>query len=108
MNFKQFLLEKKSTEKKDKIVFIETDPREPFPNDTLTYIEKEINKNCKDLEKEWKSAIDVVNYSFNELDVPIPKAFQNERWSQYLKLLSYAVKNLYDSRGFSSWTRTIN
>lgn len=106
MKFKQFLIEK--TSKKKKIVFVENDPREPFPNDTITSLQKEINKNCKDLEKEWKNAIEVVNYSFNELDVPIPKAFQNERWSQYLKLLSYAIKNLADARGFSTWTNTTN
>lgn len=105
MKFSQFLLESKKKEKK--IVFIETDGYREYPKDTLTSLEKEINKNCKDLELEWKSAIDVVNTSFNNLDVPIPRANQTDRWKQYEGLLRYAVKNLNDSRGFTGWTTTV-
>ena len=96
-----------SRKKEKKIFFIETDGYEEFPKDTMTSLEKEINKNCKDLELEWQSAIEVVNTSFNNLDVPIPRANQKDRWEQYKKLLRYAVKNLSDARGFSGWTTTV-
>lgn len=97
MRFLEFLLEARKKEKK--IVFIETDGRTSFPKDTITSIHKEINKNCKDLEKSWKNAVEVVNYSFNELDIPIPKANLLDRWEQYKDCLNYAIKNLYDARG---------
>lgn len=105
MNFPEFLVEYRK--KENKKVFIETDGYTEYPNDTLTSLEKEINKNCKDLEVEWKSAIQVLNTSFNNLDVPIPRANQKDRWEQYTRLMKYAVKNLYDARGFTSWTTTV-
>ena len=106
MRFLDFLLEARKKEKK--IVFIETDGRSPFPNDTLISLQKEINKNCKDLEHEWKNAVEVVNYSFNELDVPIPTANLTARWEQYKECLKYAIKNLVDSRGLNgSWSTTV-
>lgn len=106
MKFSEFLNESRKKEKK--IVFQETDGRSRFPNDTMTSIQKEINKNCRDLEKTWKNAVEVVNYSFNELDIPIPKANLLARWEQYKECISYAVKNLYDSRGLNGgWTTSI-
>lgn len=106
MNFQKFLLEYKKKEKK--IVFVEYDPEQPFPKDTITSLQKEINKNCKDLEKEWRDAIDVMNASFVNLDVPIPQAYQKERWKQYCELIKYAVKNLIDARGLKGdWSLSI-
>ncbi len=103
------LLEKKEKEKKEpKIVFIETDPQTAFPDDTISAIEKEINKKAKDLELEWKNAIDLVNACFEELKVPIPLSFLKIRTEQYQKLIAYAVRQLAESRGFkSSWTISV-
>lgn len=112
MRFKEYLSVRgnlmENKKKDDTPKFIETDGRMEFPRDTINYLQKEINKNCKDLNREWKNAIEVVNHAFNELDIPIPKAFQKDRWEQYLKLLSYAVKNMHEARGFSDWTITSN
>ena len=102
MRFVEFLLESRKKEKK--VVFIETNGRSPFPKDVMTSLQKEINKNCKDLEKQWKNAASVVNYSFNELDIPIPMANKKERWDQYKECLAYAVKNLADARGLNTST----
>ncbi len=105
MKFSEYLIEYRHKEKRT--VFIETDGYQEYPKDTLTSLEKEINKNCKDLDISWNSAIEVVNSAFNELDVPIPRANQIDRWEQYKKLLRYAVKNLNDARGFNGWTITV-
>jgi hypothetical protein len=100
------LLEKK--EKQKKIVFIETDPQTAFPDDTISALEKDINKKAKDLEVEWKSAIDLVNASFQELNVPIPLSFLKIRTEQYQKLIAYAVRQLAEARGLkASWTISI-
>lgn len=106
MKFVEFLLEE--NKKKEKIVFVETDPRYPFPNDTISSLRKDINKKCKDLELEWNNGTELVNKAFEELNVPIPQIYLTKRWQQYLDLLKYAVENLYDSRGLKgSWVTTV-
>jgi len=105
----QILLEKeqKKKEKEKKVVFVETDPKLAFPNDTVSALEKQINKFAKDLERDWKSPMELVSAAFEELEVPKPLASNKERWAQYLELISTAVKNLYDARGFGGNWRTI-
>lgn len=110
MKFFQQLLEKKKEDKpkKKKIVFIETDPQEAFPAETMSALQREINKQAKDLEKDWRSAIELVDFVFAELEVPKPLAYLKNRWEQYLKLLSVAVIALRDSRGMKGkWTNTV-
>ena len=102
------LIEKKEKKKEEKVVFIETDPQSPFPDDTISAIEKEINSKAKDLEIEWKNPIDLVNSAFEELKVPISLSFLKLRTEQYQKLIAYAVRQLAESRGFkASWTISI-
>lgn len=99
---------KAEDEKEKKLVFIETDPKEPFPNDTISALEKDIHKKAKDLTIEWKSSIELVDAAFEDLDVPKPMAHQTKRWEQYKNLLSTAINRLYDARGFKSgWVTTI-
>lgn len=109
MKLLQTLIESdKEKEEKKKIVFIETDPREAFPADTVAALRKEINKNAKDLEKQWKSPIELVDYVFSELEVPKPLAHLSKRWDQYNDLLRTAIRSLRDSRGMKGkWTMTI-
>lgn len=110
MDFFRTLLEadKKKEEKKKKIVFIETDPREEFPADTMSALQKEINKNAKDLEKPWRSPVELVDYVFAELEVPKPLAYLNKRWAQYNELIRVAIRALRDSRGMKGgWSATI-
>lgn len=109
MKFLQFLLEKKEKKpEKKKIVFIETDPQESFPEDTMSALQKEINKQAKDLEKDWRSAIEVVDFAFAELNVPKPMAYLKNRWSQYNELISIAVTALREARGMKAhWTQTV-
>jgi len=100
---KDILLEqKKEKEEKKKIRFVETDPQEPFPNDTIDFLKREISKLAKDLTINWKSPIELVNAAFYNLEVPIPKAYLKKRWEQYNMLFGYAIKNLFDSRGFGA------
>lgn len=101
------ILEGKTEKKKEK-VFVETDPQEAFPNDTMSALKKQIAKMSKDLETDWKSAREVVDAAFEELEVPKPLAYLKKRWIQYNELISHAVKNLYDARGLkASWAKTV-
>lgn len=103
------LLEKKK-EKEKKLVFVETDPtqQEPFPLDTVSSLKKSINKEAKDLTKKWNSAMELVDYVFNDLVVPKPGAYRKERFKQYLSLLRVAVDGLGQSRGMKDdWTTRV-
>ena len=109
MKFLQSLLEKKEKKpEKKKIVFVETDPQEAFPADTMSALQKEINTQAKDLEKNWRSAVEVVDFAFAELNVPKPLAYLKNRWQQYNELISVSVRALRDARGMKAhWTQTV-
>jgi hypothetical protein len=94
--------------KEEKIVFKETDPQMPFPNDTITAIKKRINVFAKDLTSNWDNAIELVDAVMLELRVPKPLAHLKKRWEQYEDLIQFSVENLYDARGFSvQWNSII-
>lgn len=109
MKFLQSLLEAKEKKpEKKKVVFVETDPQEAFPVDTMAALQKEINKQAKDLEKEWRSAIELVDFAFAELEVPKPLAYLKYRWEQYNELIADAIRSLRDARGMkANWTQTV-
>ena len=104
ISFKQFIIEQKKDDKENKIKFVETDPQEPFPEYIVDHLKKEISKLAKDLSINWNSPIELVNQAFNNLEVPIPKAYLKKRWDQYNELLGHAVNNLVETRGFSDWS----
>ena len=109
-HLRQIIIEskKKDGEKEKKVVFVETDPKEAFPNDTISAIQKDVHKKAKDLTVDWKSSVEVVDAAFADLDVPKPLAYQASRWEQYKQLLGYAIRSLYDARGLKAgWTKTI-
>lgn len=94
--------------KEEKIVFKETDPQLPFPNDTITAIKKRINVFAKDLTSNWDNAIELVDAVMMELGVPKPLAHLKKRWEQYEDLIQFSVENLYDARGFGGqWNSVI-
>lgn len=94
--------------KEVKIVFKETDPQLPFPNDTITAIKKRINVFAKDLTTDWDSSIEMLDAVLMELKVPKPSAHLKERWKQYQELIEFTVENLHDARGFGgNWNRVI-
>jgi len=95
-------------EDEHRVVFKETDPDSPFPNDTISALKRTINKGAKDLETEWENAIALVDHALKELEVPKPVPSQHDRWNQYKDLLGVSVKDLYDSRGLEGSWRTTN
>lgn len=97
---------KKENEKKS--VFKETDPQAPFPNDTISALKRQINTGAKDLEVDWKNALELVDDSFKELQVPKPTLDLKARWEQYQSLIGVAVNDLYDARGLEGSWRTTN
>lgn len=104
--FSKFLAEAKEKEKK--IVFKETDGRSAYPANTINAIESQITTLAKDLDQDWKSAVELIDKSFEELDIPKPQPYQKERWGQFNDLIAHAIKQLYQSRGLkASWTQSI-
>ena len=111
MNLLKFLLEQSEKDDKKKnevLVYVPENPRDPLPNDTVSALEKEINKGAKDIEQEFESAAELVNQAFEELNIDVPQVHHKDRWKQYQQLISYSVKNLYDARGLNAnWKTTI-
>lgn len=103
MKFSQYLSEAKKQEKPP-TVFVDPDENIEFPPDTYSTIQRTINKFAKDLDKDYRSAIELVNDAFEYLSVPIPLANLNNRWKQYTALISHAIRELYDARGPNSLT----
>lgn len=97
------LNEKKEKERKP--VFTETEPTNPFPQDTVDALRKEVKSLAKDLSVDWNSTISLLNKAFENLNVPVPTANLESRWEQYRRLIKDAVEALRDSRGFGgSWS----
>ena len=102
------LLEAKKKPKKKKIIYVENgDDQLPYPQLTISALEKEIKKTAKDLETDIQNPIKLVNDVMNDNAVPIPPAYLSRRWKQYLALLKVAVVALGEARGYrSSWSTT--
>lgn len=91
---------------KPKGIFVDDDVNIPYPNDTIVYIQKALNINSKDKSKDWNDATELVDFTLQQLNVPKPMAFMKERWTQYVEMLNYAVRNLVDSRGLKGkWNK---
>lgn len=103
MKFSEFLNEAKKKEKPP-VVFVDPDENISLPPDTVATLQRTINKFAKDLDKDYRSAIELVNDAFEYLSVPIPLAGLNNRWQQYTALISHAIRELYDARGSNSLT----
>lgn len=94
-------------EKEKELVFVETDPQEPFPHNTIAALKKDIRNKAKDLTIDWKSSVELLDSVFTDLDVPKPGAFLSKRWAQYRELLDDTIQALTNARGLkASWTRT--
>lgn len=104
MLLKELIVEAKKDKKKQKLVFIEFDPKQPFPADTISALKKQISSDAKDLTKEWKSPQVLVDNAFKELKVPKPLAYLQKRFNQYTDLLKISIRELRDARGFSDWS----
>lgn len=108
MFLNELITEKKAQEKPKKPIYMkEWSPQEPFPDDTVAILKREIHKGAKDLTKEWKGAIELVDQTFKDWKVPKPGCFLKARWDQYTDLLSIAIDALGGSRGYNGkWRST--
>ena len=87
-----------SEAEKNEIEFEDKEPREPLPELIFNKVKRKIRDGAKDYKKEWDNAIDLVDWSLQELNIDKPLA-SNPRWSQYLELIQEAVKELHKARG---------
>jgi hypothetical protein len=101
-------LEENKKKDEHRPVFKETNPDAPFPNDTMSALKREINKGARDLDTDWKDALDLLDHTFRELKVPKPRPQQKARWEQYNSLIGETVKQLYNARGLEGKWRSTN
>jgi len=83
---------------KNEIQFKDLEPRKPLPELIYKKIKRKVRDGAKDYDQEWKNAMDLVDWSFEELNINKPLA-SDPRWSQYLDLIREAVKELHKARG---------
>jgi hypothetical protein len=89
---------------KNEIEFKDEHPEKKLPDLIYTKVERKIRDGAKDYDTEWKSAIDLVDWSLNELNIKKPTATQ-PRWSQYKDLIKKSVEELSRARGDDAdWT----
>lgn len=77
---------------KNEVEFKDEHPEKLLPDIIYTKVERKIRDGAKDYDTEWKNAIDLVDWSLNELNITKPIATQ-PRWSQYMDL----IKSLWKS-----------
>lgn len=87
-----------SEAEKNEIEFEDKTPAELLPELILKKVKRKIRDGAKDYKKDWDNAIDLVDWSLQELNISKPLA-SNPRWSQYLDLIQEAVKELHKARG---------
>jgi len=89
---------------KNEIEFKDEHPDELLPDMVYSKVQRKIRDGAKDYDAQWKSALDLVDWSLNELNIMKPVASQ-DRWSQYMDLIKKAVEELTRARGGNAdWT----
>lgn len=100
------ICEKQKDQSTKKPIFAETDGHSKYPHHTMVMLKKNITTSARDLDVDWDSAVDLLNDVFETFSVPIPQAFQKDRWNQYVELLAYSIRALADARGLGAkWHR---
>lgn len=114
MKLKDILLEKENSGRKQrkekKIIFKEFDPSQqsPYPPDVVSSLKREISRQARDYELDWKSPIELVTTVFEDNDIVIPGAYLKKRFEQYLGLIKGAIRDLADARGFKAdWNDSV-
>jgi len=89
---------------KNEVEFKDEHPEKKLPDIIYSKIERKIRDGAKDYDTEWKNAIDLVDWSLNELNINKPITTQ-PRWPQYMALIQKAVQELSRARGEDAdWT----
>jgi len=92
---------------KNEVEFKDEEPGSKLPDIIITKIERKIRDNAKDYSKDWESALDLVNFVLNELNIRIPVA-SDPRWPQYLGLIRTSVDELTRARGIDAkWSTAV-
>lgn len=91
-------IKKLNEAEKNEIQFKDTEPRKPLPDLIYNKIKRKVRDGAKDYDQEWNNAMDLVDWSLEELNINKPLA-SDPRWSQYLDLIKEAVKELHKARG---------
>lgn len=70
-------------------------------NATVAKLEKLIRKGAADIEQQWANALELVHKAYQVANINIPTPDKKAAWQQYENLISYAVKQLYNTRGIN-------
>lgn len=82
----------------------ESDEPTMLPELVIGEIKKNIGAGAKDLQQNWKNALELVHKAYQVSNVRRPTPDQKGAWKQYEGLITHAVKQLVATRGLNgSW-----
>lgn len=70
-----------------------------IPDIVFSEIKSNIRKGAKDLEQQWRDALELVHKAYQVTSVRRPIPSQKGAWKQYEELIKYGVQQLRSSRG---------
>lgn len=84
----------------------ESDDLTTLPQQVIGEIRSNIKKGAKDLEQNWKNALELVNKAYQVANVRRPDPSQKGAWKQYEQMIQFGVQSLAQSRGLNGAWRT--
>ena len=78
-----------------------------LPDKVMGEIKSNIRKGAKDLQQQWKDALELVHKAYQVTLVRRPAPDQKGAWKQYMDLIGYGVQQLRHTRGVDGkWRRS--
>lgn len=74
---------------------------EPLPEIVVGELKSNIRKGAKDIEQNWKNALELVHKAYEVSSVRRPTPDTPQPWKQYEQLIQFAVRQLANTRGMS-------
>lgn len=72
-----------------------------LPDSVIAEIRKNINAGAKDLQQNWKDALELVNKAYQVASIRRPIPNEKGAWKQYEEMIRHAVRKLSEYRGLN-------
>lgn len=84
----------------------ESDEMTMLPDRVVAEIKKNISAGAKDLEQNWKNALELVHKAYQVSNVGRPTPDQKGAWKQYEDMIQHGVRQLSSNRGLAGAWRS--
>ena len=84
------------------IDLLEQDDMSALDPTQIGELKKKIREGAKDVAQKWSSALELVHKAYDVLSIQRPTPGMSAGWKQYTDLITFAVKQLSDTRGIEA------